>query len=320
MTTTALVAAAPAQVARATIAHHSKSFALASRLLPARIRDQTAVVYTWCRRADDAVDEGGGDGAAAVARLTAELDDAYAGVAADPVLAAFGEVARARELPRRYPEELLAGMAMDVADTRYATMEELYRYCWRVAGVVGLMMTHVFGVTDDDAVVPAAHLGIAMQLTNISRDVAEDWARGRLYLPDELLARHGAGGLADALGGPLPGDAIAPVGAAVAELLALADRHYRASDAGVIALPWRAAIAVRAAHGVYRAIGGRVARAAHDVTAGRAVVPTGAKLMRVAGAVARVTASSPRRFLRLVAGRAGHVPRRTLEVADVPRL
>ncbi|HVV81460.1 MAG TPA: squalene/phytoene synthase family protein, partial [Kofleriaceae bacterium] len=211
MTSLALDRASPpaAVVARRTIAHHSRSFALASALLGRRLRDQAAVVYTGGRRADDAVDEpaAGEDHAAALARLHRELDDVYAGSAADPVLAAFGDVVRARRVPRHYPAELLAGMAMDAAGARYATMDDLRLYCWRVAGVVGLMMSHVFGVADERALPRAAHLGIAMQLTNICRDVAEDWQRGRLYLPDELVAAHGAGGLRGDLGRPLPASA-----------------------------------------------------------------------------------------------------------------
>jgi phytoene synthase len=309
---TALVLAdSTTAVARTTIAHHSKSFALASRLLGPRLRDQTAVVYTWCRRADDAVDEGTDEHA--LARLHAELDDAYARRAIDPVLAAFGDVARARGIPRAYPDALLAGMAMDVDGAHYATHADLMTYAWRVAGVVGLMMTHVFGVNDDDALVPAAHLGIAMQLTNICRDVAEDWQRGRLYIPDELLAEHGAAGLAGDLGRPLSASAIAPLAGATRSLLALADRYYASADRGIPALPWRAAIAVRVARDVYAGIGGRIARTGHDVTAGRAVVPRASKLARVAGAIARIAISAPARAF----SPAARVPQRILELRDV---
>ncbi|MCW5809129.1 MAG: phytoene/squalene synthase family protein, partial [Deltaproteobacteria bacterium] len=251
--TVSLVAPAPAALARQTIALHSKSFAMASRLLGERQRDQTAIVYAWCRRTDDAVDEERAD-AGTLARLTAELEAGYAGATGDHTLAAFGEVARERGIPRAYPAALLDGMAMDLAGARYATVDDLVTYAYRVAGVVGLMMTHVFGVLDDDAVVPAAHLGIAMQLTNVCRDVAEDWERGRLYLPDELLAAHGAGGLVRALGSPIPTRTHGAIGATVADLLALADRYYRSADRGLGALPWRAALAVRAARSIYRAI------------------------------------------------------------------
>lgn len=297
--------------ARTTIAHHSKSFALASKLLGPRLRDQTAIVYTWCRRADDAVDEG--HDPHAIARLSSELDDAYADRARDPVLAAFGAVVRERAIPRAYPEELLAGMAMDAEGAQYLTHADLLRYAWRVAGVVGLMMTHVFGVSDDDALVPAAHLGLAMQLTNICRDVAEDWERGRLYIPDELLAEHGAAGLAGELGKPLPASAVAPLAGAVRALLAQADRYYRSADRGMSALPWRAAVAVKVARDVYSGIGDRIARQDFDVTAGRAVVPKHTKLARVALAFAWAAVTAPARAV----SPAARVPRKTLELADV---
>lgn len=320
MTSVALVPAGSALVARATIAHHSKSFALASSLLGARIRDQTAVVYTWCRRADDAVDERPGASAAdlvgVLAELTAELDAAYLGAACDPVLAAFSEVVRARAIPRLYPQELLAGIAMDAVPTRYDTVEDVLGYAWRVAGVVGLMMSHVFGVSDDDALIHAAHLGLAMQLTNICRDVAEDWERGRLYLPDELLATHGAAGLATELGRPLPRAALAPIAATLTDLLALADRYYRSGDRGIRALPWRAALAVSAARRVYAAIGGRIALAKHDVTAGRAFVTGPKKVAHVGAAAVRLALAAPG---RLGSPRA-RIPARVLERSDVPQL
>jgi phytoene synthase len=321
VTTTALVPVAPAAVARHAIAHHSKSFALASRLLGRRLGDQAAVVYTWCRRVDDAVDLGSArDGAAELARLERELRQAYVGVAVDPVTDAFGAIARDRAIPLAYPRELLAGMRMDLDDTRYDTLEQLVTYAWRVAGVVGLMMAHVFGVFDDEALVPAAHLGIGMQLTNICRDVAEDWERGRLYLPDDLLAAHGARDLAGELGAPLPASAHRSVARAVADLLAIADRYYRSGERGLPALPWRAALGVRAASRVYAAIGTRIRRADHDVLAGRAVVPRAHKLAKVAGAAVHVALSAPARWVRATRDRRATTPRRLLELGDVPRL
>ncbi|MEO8702184.1 MAG: phytoene/squalene synthase family protein [Kofleriaceae bacterium] len=308
-----VVTAAP--LARATIAHHSKSFALASRLLDAPTRDRTAVVYTYCRRADDAVDEPGSlDGElAALQRLRVELDELLAGRAPDPVLAAFAAIARDRAIPRCYPDELLAGMAMDVTGTEYRSIGELGLYCYRVAGVVGLMMCHVFGIRDAAALVPAARLGMAMQLTNICRDVAEDWQRGRLYLPDDLLARHGAGGLADELGRPLPRTALPALAGTVRELLDLAGEGYRASEPGIAALPWRPALAVRAASRVYSAIGTRILKTGCDVTAGRAVVPSAHKLALVARAMVRTFAGWP---ARAFAGPV-HIPTRTIEASDV---
>ncbi len=252
-----------------------------------------------------------------LARLSADLDDVYAATASDPVLAAFGEVVGERRIPRHYPDELLAGMAMDASDARYATFAELCRYAWRVAGVVGLMMSHVFGIKDDVALVRAAHLGIAMQLTNICRDVAEDWQRGRLYLPDDLLARHGAGGLAGDLGGPLPARARKPIARTVRELLAIADRYYRSGDRGVASLPWRAAGAVMSARRVYAAIGGRIRLAGHDVGADRAVVPTPTKLRLVVAALGRLVVSAP---ARLRSPRRVHVPSTLVRFEHVPAL
>lgn len=308
-------------LARASIATHSKSFALASRVLPPASRDPVAVLYAWCRRADDAVDLAPPGGAGpALARLRAELDDAYAGRAVDPVLAAMGALCTARAIPRAYPEALLDGMAMDVDEVRYERLDQLHLYGWRVAGVVGLMMSHVLGVSDDRALVPAAQLGLAMQLTNIARDVAEDWERGRLYLPDELLARHGLAGLADRLGRPLPADAVEPLRGAVAELLARAEPHYRAADAGVLALPWRAAFAVTAARRIYAAIGGRLAARRHDVTAGRAATSTARKLALVARAAAATLGTAPRRAILRLRGRRPRVPTLLLEHHDVPPL
>jgi phytoene synthase len=347
MTDLALVRRAAAPLARATIAQHSRSFALASRLLDRRVREQTAVVYAWCRRADDAIDERGAAApdppADVLASLARQIDAIYPGAVSpprdaipggvarpaapvrgewearlwttDPVLAALGDVVRARAIPRAYPRALLAGLAMDAAGTRYATLDELIGYAWRVAGVVGLMMAHVFGVADDGALVHAAHLGIAMQLTNIARDVGEDWTRGRLYLPDELLAAHGAGGLAGDLGRDLPASARSAIARARADLLALADRYYRSGDLGIPALPWRAALAATAARRVYAAIGEQIARTGHDVAAGRAVVPRAARLALVASAVARFALGAPR---RIAARRPHRIPTRVLELRDVP--
>ncbi len=306
---------------RASIAQHSRSFALASRLLPVAARDHAAVVYAWCRHADDAVDHApAGTAAAALAGLERELDDIYAGTARRLGARGLSAVVAARAIPATYPRALLAGMAMDVADARYHSIEELFAYCYRVAGVVGLIMSHVLGVRDDRALVSATHLGIAMQLTNISRDVAEDWQLGRLYLPDEVLASHGAGGLAGELGRPLPGSAAPAVRATVRDVLALADRYYRSARHGYPALPWRAGFAIRAAGRIYRAIGTGLGRRQHDPLRGRVVVSTPRKLGHVGVAAALALAEAPRRaWLRLRLG-PPRVPSRILELADVPRL
>lgn len=285
-------------VCRATLEAHSKSFALAGRLLPARCRDDAAVTYAWCRHADDAIDERPlAEAPEALATLRAELDAVYGDAPLEDVtLRAFRTVTRRRNLPRQYPEELLAGMAMDAADTRYETLDDLLLYCHRVAGVVGLMMCHVLGVREDAALRHAAQLGMGMQLTNIARDVLEDWDRGRLYLPRSWLAEEGAADLPERLGGPFPDDAAAPVARVVARLLALADELYRVGDEGTAALSTRTAFAIVVARLVYSAIGTRVAAQDCDVRRGRAVVPTHEKLRLVGAAAARSLASLPDRL------------------------
>ena len=134
-------------------------------------------------------------------------------------------------------------------------------------------MCHVLGVDTPKARVPAAHLGMGMQLSNIARDVAEDWDRGRLYLPEELLAAHGAPGLAKHLGGSFPRDQGEAVGRAVVALLREADRFYRSGDTGMVHLSWRSRLSVRTARWVYAAIGDRLVRRHGDVLSGRVFVP-----------------------------------------------
>jgi phytoene synthase len=304
---------------RASIALHSKSFSLASRLLARDTRDRAAVVYAWCRRADDAIDSAGPEQQRdAVQRLRSELERVYtAKPPSDPVLGAFRDVVRSCSIPQTYPEELIAGMQMDAAGTRYPSWAELHRYCYRVAGTVGLMMSHVMGVRDESALRNAAHLGMAMQLTNVCRDVLEDWQMGRLYLPGELLAAHGAGALERELGRPFPEWARAPVAAAVRAVLAEAERFYASGERGLPALPWQCAVAVRAARLVYAAIGEQVERARCDVCAGRAVVPTWRKLSLAAAAAGIGIAELPGRAADRLRGSARpRVPHTCLEFPD----
>jgi 15-cis-phytoene synthase len=270
--------------ARQVLAHHSKSFALAGKLLPRDCRDDAAVVYAWCRRADDAIDLAPPEAhAAALATLRRELDDVYAqGEIADPELAAFQQVVRRRRIPRRYPQELIEGLQMDVDGRRYATVDELLLYCFRMAGTVGLMMCHLFDVRHAAVLRRANDMGMAMQLTNVCRDVAEDWAAGRLYLPQELV-----------------GASLDPARASAAArvLLARAAELYRSGDRGVDALPFRAAVAVRTARLVYSAIGDVIAARGYDVLAGRAVVSHARKIVLAARAFATTLVTWPVRRL-----------------------
>lgn len=289
----------------AVIHQHSKSFSLASRLLPAAVRGQVVGLYAWCRRADDAVDLAA-DPVASLARLTAELDAVYRGAPGDdPILNAFAQLVDRCALPRHYPQELLAGMAMDLTPDLYADEAQLALYCYRVAGVVGLMMCHVMGVADDAALPQAAWLGMGMQLTNICRDVGEDWQRGRLYLPYRALGFADEAAVRDALTRPIDAALAARLPQEVRRALALADAHYGRGLGGIAALDWRCGLAVRSAARIYRGIGAALARQGHQPLAGRAWLSGRGKAAQVAialmeqisGGFGRRPRQPPRRVL-----------------------
>ena len=261
-------------LSRAVLAQNSKSFALAARLLPPGVADDAAVVYAFCRRADDCIDLARPSvRPLALAMLRAEVASVWSGAAQDlPQLAALQEVAQRRAIPRDYFDELLDGMEMDVQGASYSSLADLLLYCHRVAGTVGLVMCHVMGVRDPRALKRAAHLGIAMQLTNICRDVAEDWENARVYLPRALIGDAVAAG-------PFPAALRERARSSVRALLDEAERYYSSADVGLALLGWRCALAVRTARFVYAAIGRRLEAQGCDVLAGRAVVPLWRKLL-----------------------------------------
>ena len=290
----------------AVIHQHSKSFSLASRLLPAAVRGDVVALYAWCRRADDAVDLSD-DPRASLDRLTAELDGVYRNKPGDdPILLAFAGLVQRCALPRHYPQELLAGMAMDLKPDLYADDAALALYCYRVAGVVGLMMCHVMGLADDAALPQAAFLGMGMQLTNICRDVGEDWQRGRLYLTYQALGFADEGAVRDALVRPLDDALAAQLPREVRRTLALADAYYQRGLGGIGALDWRCGLAVRAAARIYRGIGAALARQGYQPLAGRAYLPGRGKAAQVLIALvqqlgsgfARAPKQPPRRVLK----------------------
>jgi phytoene synthase len=293
---------------------HSRSFTLAARFLRPGVRDRAVVLYAWCRRADDAVDLTGPDeGRAALGRLHEELDHVYGDHPLDDaILIAFREVIREGAIPRAYPEELLAGLDMDVNEHRYLYLEPLLQYCYRVAGTVGLMMCHVMGIRDEDATRNAVHLGIAMQLTNICRDVEVDWSYGRLYIPDEILEDCGISGLRDRLGGPFPVDAREALQTAIRILLAEADRFYESGYSGLGALSWRSSLAIRIAGRVYQEIGARLHEQDCDPLGGRAVVTRRRKIQLTASAIGRSLLESPQRLPEELFGARATPPSRLL--------
>jgi phytoene synthase len=263
-----LVGAGERAACRVAIQDGSRTFHAASLLLPVHVRIPACALYAFCRLADDAIDRSD-DPRAALNGLVARLDRAYG--SGRPAIAADRAVAatfRHYAIPRALPEALLEGFAWDAGRRRFETLADLRAYGARVAGTVGVMMSLVMGTRDPIALARAADLGVAMQLSNIARDVGEDARAGRVYLPLEWL--YEAHIDPDAfLRSPryTPG-----LGRIVARLVAEADTLYRRATAGITALPWRCRPAIHAASALYAAIGHVVVSRRGDSVSSRAVV------------------------------------------------
>ena len=171
----------------------AKNFYYAFLTLPAPRRRAIYVAYAFCRHCDDSVDRVAApeDKLSALQALRNDLDDAYGGRASAPVFLALADVAQRYDIPREYFAEVITGVESDLVKDRYADFEELRRYCYQVASVVGLISIQIFGYQDQAAKPLAVDLGLAMQLTNILRDVREDLEFGRVYLPQDELVRFG---------------------------------------------------------------------------------------------------------------------------------
>ena len=243
----------------------SHSFAAAARLFAPEVREAAVMLYAWCRHCDDVVDgqtlghgqraAHPGDSAALLAQLRHSTRQACSGLPQDdPVFAGLAEVVRRHRIAPVYFEHHLDGFAMDVAGQRYASLDDILAYCWRVAGVVGVMMSQIMGRSDAPTLDRACDLGMAFQLTNIARDVVEDAAIGRVYLPADWLAAEG-----------LPSDARlaeprhrAALARVAQRLVQTAEPYYDSAMAGLPSLPLRSAWSIATARCVYRAIGRKV--------------------------------------------------------------
>lgn len=172
-------------------AEHSRSFYTASALLPASRRAAARALYAFCRVSDDIVDESAdADTASRLAAWQQRALMAYP-PPTDPVAMAWADTRHRFAVPVRYIEQLIHGVERDLHQTRYDTFEQLANYCYGVASTVGLMSMHIIGFAGPEARYYAIKLGVALQLTNILRDVGEDWQKGRLYLPQEEMAAYG---------------------------------------------------------------------------------------------------------------------------------
>lgn len=265
---------------RALMRGGSRTFFAASLLLPARVRAPASALYAFCRLADDAVDLGEAP-LQALAALDARLDAIYAGrpqaLEADQALAG---VVHRFAIPRTLLQALLEGFQWDLEGRRYETLADLQAYGARVAGTVGAMMALVMDTRDAPALARACDLGVAMQLTNIARDVGEDARQGRLYLPLSWLREVGID--PDTwLAAPVADAALRSV---VKRLLDAADALYARAEHGVAALPRDCRAAIHAARLVYAEIGRELERNGLDPVQRRAVVPRQRKLSLLARA------------------------------------
>ncbi len=267
----------------------SRSFYAASFLLPRRVRDSATALYAFCRVADDAADSQGGE-TATLEQMWQRLDDAYAGRPwRSPVDRAFAAVVERYAIPRALPEALFEGFAWDDEGRRYQDLPALQDYAARVAGTVGAMMTLLMGRREPEVLARACDLGVAMQLTNIARDVGEDAAAGRLYLPMDWMAEAGIDTEAWLARPRFDAD----VGAVVERLLAAAGELYERADMGIAGLPAACRPGIAAARVLYAGIGHEVARLGHDSVSQRARVPAGRKARLLGQALAMGVLTRP---------------------------
>lgn len=273
--TTALVADSHAVLQR-----HGRSFALAGALLSREQADEAAVVYAFCRMVDDLADEAP-DARTASAALGAVDAELRGHSPARPLVAAWLDVMQRRAVPVDAGRELMNGVLSDLEQVRIADDRGLLRYCYRVAGTVGLMMCGVIGVTEPKALPHAIDLGLGMQLTNICRDVAEDASRGRCYLPASRLAAVGLRPEQlwepDADGQPggalrADPDARRRLAGVVDDLLELAEGCYARAWLGMSSIPARPRAAMIVAAVLYREIGRELRRRGADPLHGRTVL------------------------------------------------
>jgi len=252
---------------RDVLSEKARSFRWAAQFLTPEVHDDAALLYAFCRLVDDTAD------------LATDVDEAFDGLEAiedeisgratpRPMLRAFLEMSERRSLDLDCAIELIKGVRSDLDEVIIPDDVHLLRYCYRVAGTVGLMMCAVLGVHDRKAHPFALDLGVGMQLTNICRDVAEDARMGRVYLPATRLRREGVSP-EQLIEGDVSRDAVSRV---VLDLLDMADWYYQSADLGMRFIPRRERLAILVASRVYRSIGVKLRAHDGDALAGRTIV------------------------------------------------
>jgi len=276
----------------------SKSFTAAGYLLGPAMRDAAFMLYRWCRHCDDEIDlkssSPTNEQLARLEQLKLQTQAAFDGQSIEhPVFQALALVVNRYKIPRHYAMELLEGMAMDIRCMRYESVQELELYCYRVAGTVGLMMSHIMGLSTERALEHACSMGSAMQLTNIARDIFEDARMGRVYLPlawlreenldqDKILSQENRPKLVRI----------------VRRLLGHAQAHYCHGDVGVRYLSFRAACAIQAARYIYSEIGNEVVRRGEEAWTTRVWTSKARKVVLLAKAILRTWLTLPSRCIR----------------------
>ena len=253
---------------------HGRTYYLATMLLPPAKRRHVHALYGFARYADEIVDETGPTMPAERERRLGELRAGLDGVPVDhPILPAVRHTIEVCRLDRRDFIAFLDSMAMDLTVTSYPTYEDLLSYMDGSAAAIGTMMLPILGARDPAAArEPARQLGFAFQLTNFIRDVAEDLARGRIYLPLADLARFGLS-TSDLIEAAEAGRAGGQIRALIGYEIARAREHYAAAAPGIPMLSTGARACIRTAYHLYGGILDEVERSGCDVFAGRAAVP-----------------------------------------------
>lgn len=274
---------------RQKIERGSKSFAAASRLFAPETRASAHMLYAWCRHCDDVIDgqamgfpngraeAPSGDRALQVVNeLESKTRNACAGIADEQVFEALRVVCDRHAIDERYPLDLIQGFRMDAEEHSYDTIDDTLLYCYHVAGVVGVMMAMVMDVKERAVLNRACDLGIALQLTNIARDVIPDHQSGRVYLPRSWLKEAGLSYETMCAEHNRPA-----LFSATQRLLDTAEPYYRSATHGLPHLSWRSAWAVSSAQKVYRAIGTEVRRRGAEAWDSRVSTTKPAKLASI---------------------------------------
>ena len=254
------------------LSEHGKSFHFAGKFLGKEQMNDCARLYSFCRYVDDIADESQ-DIKTAIEHLNRIAQDIKSGYSQDPRVTDFIALVAEKQIDHEVIDQLLTGLIQDLDGVFFVTERQLKRYCYRVAGTVGLMMCAVLDVKDPRAMAFAIDLGIAMQLTNIARDVYEDALNDRSYIPAEWTSFTAI----DQIINPTQSQKLT-LKSSIAKLLIEAERYYESAGFGLVFLPLRARLAITIAAQVYREIGNEIAQMDFAVWQQRAFVSESRKV------------------------------------------